>query len=72
MNYTVNSIDAAQLEEYKRSSIMLSQISAYVEDFCNEEDTTLMGVIRLLAEYHQLKAELFYNKLDKLKSAEEE
>lgn len=71
MNYTVSSIDAAQLEEYKRSSIMLSQISAYVEDFCNEEDTTLVGVVRLLAEYHQLKAENLYQKLYKLKSIEE-
>jgi hypothetical protein len=72
MNYTVNSIDVAKLEEYKNCHAMLSQISIYVEEFCNDEDTTLMGVIRLLAEYHQLKAELFYNKLNKLKSAEEE
>ena len=71
MNYTVSSIDAAQLEQYKRSSIMLSQIAAYVEDFCNEEDTTLVGVVRLLAEYHQLKADNLYEKLEKLKSIEE-
>jgi len=70
MNYTVNSIDVAQLEEYKRSSIMLSQISAYVEDFCNEEDTTLIGVVRLLAEYHQLKADNLYKKLYEMKREE--
>ena len=50
---------------------MLSQISAYVEDFCNEEDTTLVGVVRLLAEYHQLKADNLYKKLYELKREEE-
>lgn len=46
---------------------MLGIISCYVEDYCDEEDTTLMGVIRLLSEYHQIKSDLLYQKLEDLK-----
>ena len=45
---------------------MLSQISGYVEDFCKkEEDTTLVAVLRLLAEYHNLLSEYHYNALER-------
>jgi predicted glycosyltransferase involved in capsule biosynthesis len=49
---------------------MLSQIAGYVENFCGEEDTTLMGVIKLLAEYHQLKANHLYDRLSSLEDEE--
>lgn len=47
-------------------SQMLGVIGSYVEDFCNEEDTVLVGVLRLLAEYHSMKSNEMYEKLDKL------
>ena len=47
---------------------MLGIISCYVEEFCNEEDSTLIGVIRILAEYHQLKSDNLFEKLEELKS----
>ena len=60
-------IDEAELKDLRDYKIMLSQINCYIEDFCNEEETTLMGVIRLLAEYHQLKSDNLYGKLEHLK-----
>lgn len=62
-------------EEYqnlKNCQLMLGMISCYVEDFCREEDTTLIGVVRLLAEYHQLKSDHLYEKLEELKKQSEE
>ncbi len=54
-----------QFDELKSHSLMLSRISAYVEDFCrSEEDTTLVGVLRLLSEYHSLKADSMYDRLE--------
>jgi len=61
-------------EEYKNlkeCALMLGQIGTYVEDFCNEEDTTLMGVIRLLAEYSDMRSQLLYVDLDKLKEEQD-
>jgi hypothetical protein len=60
-------ISEAEYNELKACHLMLGQISIYVEDFCKEEDTTLMGVIKLLAEYHSLKSDLLYEAFDKLK-----
>ena len=55
-----------QYEELKSYSTMLGQIGSYVEDFCKgDEDTTLNGVIRLLAEYHNLLSEYHYNILER-------
>lgn len=51
----------AEYKELKICRQMLSQISLYIEDFCEEEDTTLVGVLKLLAEYHSLKSNLMYN-----------
>jgi hypothetical protein len=62
-------------EEYqhlKDCHQMLGMISCYVEDFCREEDTTLIGVVRLLAEYHQLKSDSLYERLEELKKQSEE
>lgn len=55
------------------NSMMLSQIASYVEDFAEtEDDTTLMCVVRLLAEYHQLKADQHYEALERLKIQNDE
>ena len=63
-------ITEAEYNELKDCRLMLSQISCYVEDFCEEEDTTLMGVIKLLALYHQLQSDRMYDKLDRLKEVD--
>jgi hypothetical protein len=60
-------ITEAEYKELINCMSMLNQISAYVEDFCEEEDTTLMGVIRLLAEYHYLKSDELYLRLNNLR-----
>ena len=60
-------ITEAEYTELRESFLMLSQISSYVEDFCEEDDTTLMGVLALLAEYHYMKSDDMYHRLDNLK-----
>jgi hypothetical protein len=48
-----------RLEELESHSTMLGLIGMYVEDFCEEEDdTTLVAVLRLLAKYHSIEAEI--------------
>jgi hypothetical protein len=61
-------ISEAEYNELRACHLMLSQIGSYVEDFCNEEDTTLQGVIRLLAEYHHMKSTELYEKLDSMEA----
>lgn len=53
-----------QFDELKSHSQMLGVIGMYVEDFCEENDTTLVGVMRLLAEYHSMKTIQLYNDID--------
>lgn len=60
-----------QYKELQEHSHMLGTIGNYVEDFCNGEDTTLMGVIRLLAKYHELQSTFLYNNLDKLREEQD-
>jgi hypothetical protein len=60
-------ITEQEYNSLKECHKMLGIISCYVEDFCDEEDTTLMGVIRLLAQYHRDKSDLLYRRLDELK-----
>jgi len=50
-------ISEQEYKELKSHSQMLGMIGAYVEEFCNEEDTVLTGVKRLLADYYVLKGE---------------
>jgi len=50
-------ISEQEYKKLKSHSQMLGMIGAYVEEFCNEEDTTLIGVKRLLADYYVLKGE---------------
>lgn len=58
-------------EEYgklKANSIMLGQIAGYVEDFCEEEDTTLVGVMKLLSEYYYLKSDAINQDIESIKT----
>jgi len=50
-------ITEQEYKELKSHSQMLGMIGTYVEEFCNEEDTALTGVKRLLADYYVLKGE---------------
>jgi hypothetical protein len=50
-------ISEKEYKELKSHSQMLGMIGAYVEEFCDEEDTTLTGLIKLLSDYYALKGE---------------
>lgn len=55
-----------QFKELQKQSQMLGRISSYVENFCeDEEDTTEVAVLRLLSEYHFLKADETHNLIAK-------
>lgn len=48
-----------EIERLERHSQMLGMIANHTSSFClNEEDTTLMAVLRLLRDYHYAKAEI--------------
>lgn len=54
------------IEELKRQSRMLSRIAAHVEDFVeNDDDTTFICVLRLLARYHQMEADSLWDLIRK-------
>jgi hypothetical protein len=59
----------AEYNELKACRQMLSQISLYIEDFCEEEDTTLVGVLKVLAEYHTMKSNELYEKINILQES---
>jgi len=47
-------------------SQMLGRIAAYVEEFAKlEDDTTFLCVLRLLAEYHELKADELHRAVER-------
>ena len=50
-------VDKAEYEKLKRHSSMLGQIGNLVEDFCEEDDTTEMGVRRILSELYFRRSE---------------
>ena len=46
------------IKQLQSKAYMLARIAVWVEDFAkSQEDTTSICVLRLLAEYHQLKAD---------------
>ncbi len=57
-------IDEDNLERLEENSKMLLQIRSFIYNFCAEDDTTVMGVLRLLAEYHDLKSEHYWSHLE--------
>jgi len=55
-----------EIETLESHSRMLGRIASLVEDFAkNEEDTTLLCVLRLLQEYHYTKAESLQSYIDR-------
>jgi hypothetical protein len=60
-------ISEEEYNELKRCYQMLGQIGAYLEDFCGEDETTLEGVMKMLARYHSMRAHEIYVNLDKMK-----
>ena len=53
-------------------SAMLSRIASIVGDFCNEDDTTLMGVAKLRALYHDSAAREAWDFVERLQKEQEE
>ena len=47
--------------------VMLGQIANLVTEFCGPEDTTLQGVAKLLALYHDAKSISAWNYVEELK-----
>ena len=64
-------ITEAEYNNLKASHQMLGAVGCYLEDFCNDEETVLVGVMRLLAQYHRMKSDEMYDKLEKLEVGEE-
>lgn len=53
--------------ELEDCELMLGRIANLVQEFCEEDDTTLQGVARLLANYREYQAKEawdFLNSLD--------
>ncbi len=63
-NYT-----GERIKELERHSAMLGRISFYIEEFCDERDTTLSGVIKIIAKLKEYEAndiwESYYSERDK-------
>ena len=64
-------ITEAEYNNLKDSHQMLGAVGCYLADFCNDEETVLVGVMRLLAQYHRMKSDELYEKLEKLEVGEE-
>lgn len=59
------------IAKLKSDSIMLGRIAAYVEDFCkSDEDTTLTCVLRLLAQYRSMEADVLWDAIRKWEEEE--
>ena len=62
---TETKMSDAYIEELKANSQMLGRIAGFVGDFAkNEEDTTILCVLRLLQEYHYAKAQSLQEYID--------
>lgn len=58
-------ISEQEYKSLKEQSNMLGLIASYVEEFCHEEATTLMGVLTLLSKYHYCRYELAEHDLER-------
>jgi hypothetical protein len=56
MTNTTITLSKEEFSILRDRSLMLGVIAGYVEAFCEEEETPLMGVVRLLARYHEESA----------------
>lgn len=57
-------ISEQEYKSLKEQSNMLGLIASYVEEFCNQEDTTLVGVLKLISKYHYCRYELAEHDLE--------
>jgi hypothetical protein len=55
-----------QIKQLEEHSLMLGRIANLVEEFCEEDDTTLQGVAKLLARYRDLQAKDAWDFVDQL------
>ncbi|TXH16606.1 MAG: hypothetical protein E6R03_05260 [Hyphomicrobiaceae bacterium] len=66
----ITASELAELEDqrdtYKSHSLMLGRVGAMVSDFCEENETVEAGVARLLALYHDLKAQYNWDQLESI------
>ena len=61
---TKHDMNDEQIEQLKKNSIMLGQIAGYVYEWCDENTTTLEGVILMKAELLELKARILRDEVD--------
>jgi len=57
-----------RIKELEEHSLMLGRIANLVEEFCEEEETTLQGVAKLLAHYRNYQAMEAWDFVDNLSS----
>ena len=55
-----------RLKELEDCELMLGRIANIIQEFCEEEETTLQGVARLLANYREYQAKEAWDFLDSL------
>ena len=55
-----------RLKELEDNELMLGKIANLIQEFCEEEETTLQGVARLLANYRECQAKEAWDYLDSL------
>ena len=56
-----------EIEALKEHSIMLGQVGAYVEEFADNEESTVLDCVKnLLRRYYQLEAERYERKVEEL------
>lgn len=55
-----------RIKELEDCELMLARIANQVQDFCEEDETTLQGVAKLLAYYRDYQAKDAWDFLDEL------
>jgi len=55
-----------QIKELEEHSLMLGRIANLVGEFCEEDETTLQGVAKLLAHYRDSQARDAWDLVDSL------
>ena len=64
--YMMGSMINERLKELEDCELMLGRIANLIQEFCEEEETTLQGVARLLANYRECQAKEAWDYLDSL------
>jgi len=55
-----------RIKELEDCELMLGRIANLIQEFCEEEETTLQGVAKLLANYREYQAKEAWDFLDSL------